>query len=150
MLLGVTQVINRNLLVQLNYSFSHSSGYLNDPYKLLSVVDGVTGDTIAIEPPDTMPGPDGLFRFENRPAERTRHGLFTRMKYWLGGNVLDLSYRYATDDWEIDSHTVDGRYRISLGDVRYLEPHVRLAGRHHRPVQLQVRFLAVFPAPVAC
>jgi len=125
-LLGVTQIVNQSLVVQLNYSFSNSSGYLNDPYKLLSVVNAVTGDTIPAHPPDGMPGPDGLYRFESRPAERIRHGLFTRMKYWLGGNVLDLSYRYATDDWEIDSHTVDGRYRISLGDVRYLEPHVRL------------------------
>ena len=46
------------------------------------------------------------------------------MKYWLGGDVLNLSYRYATDDWEIDSHTLDGRYRIALGDARYLEPHL--------------------------
>ncbi len=124
-LLGVTQVVNRSLVVQLNYSFSRSSGYLNDPYKLLSVVDAVTGDTITLEPPAGTLGPDGLYRFESRPGERTRHGLFGRMKYWLGGDVLDLSYRYATDDWEIDSHTLDGRYRISLGDVRYLEPHLR-------------------------
>ena len=119
-LLGVTQVINQNLVVQLNYSFSNSNGYLNDPYKLLSVVDPVTGDTIAFEPPagslnrEDGLGPDGLYRFESRPNERTRHSLFAHMKYWLSGNVLDLSYRYATDDWEIDSHTVDARYRISL------------------------------------
>ena len=125
MLLGVTQVINQGLIVQLNYSFSNSSGYLNDPYKLLSVVDPVTGDTIAVEPPTGTLGPDGLYRFESRPQERIRHGLFGRVKYWLGGDVLDLSYRYATDDWEIDSHTLDGRYRIALGDARYLEPHLR-------------------------
>ena len=125
MLLGVTQVINQGLIVQLNYSFSNSSGYLNDPYKLLSVVDPVTGDTIAVEPPTGTLGPDGLYRFESRPQERIRHGLFGRVKYWLGGDVLDLSYRYATDDWEIDSHTLDGRYGIALGDARYLEPHLR-------------------------
>ncbi len=37
--IGVTQVINRNLLVQLNYSLSDSSGYLNDPYRIISIVD---------------------------------------------------------------------------------------------------------------
>ncbi len=41
------------------------------------------------------------------------------------GKVLDASYRYMTDDWEIDSHTVDIRYRWPLGDSRYLEPHLR-------------------------
>ena len=158
-LLGVTQVINPRLIVQFNYSYSDSSGYLNDPYKLLSVVDHVTGDTIAFVPPDGVPhheddddhdhhdedddaadddhhdeevdhhddfiGPDGLYRFESRPIERIRHGVFGRVKYWLGGDVLDLSYRYATDDWDIDSHTLDSRYRIALGDTRYIEPHLR-------------------------
>jgi len=31
--LGVSQVVNRNLLVQLNYSLSNADGYLNDPDK---------------------------------------------------------------------------------------------------------------------
>ena len=141
-LLGITQVINPNLIVQFNYSYSDSSGYLNDPYKLLSVVDHHTGDTIAFVPPDGVPhheddddeevghhddfiGPDHLYRFESRPEERLRHSLFGRVKYWLGGDVLGLSYRFATDDWDIDSHTLDGRYRIALGDTRYVEPHLR-------------------------
>ena len=42
-LLGITQVINRHTLVQFNYSLSQSDGYLNDPYKILSVVDSVLG-----------------------------------------------------------------------------------------------------------
>ena len=36
---GLTQIINRNLLLQVNYSFSDASGYLNDPYKIVSIVD---------------------------------------------------------------------------------------------------------------
>jgi hypothetical protein len=43
----------------------------------------------------------------------------------MGGKVLDASYRYMTDDWDIDSHTVDLRYRWPMGDSRYLEPHLR-------------------------
>ena len=43
----------------------------------------------------------------------------------MGGKVLDASYRYMTDDWEIDSHTLDLRYRWPLGESRYIEPHVR-------------------------
>ncbi len=30
-----------------------------------------------------------------------------------------------TDDWGIDSHTIDVRYRWELGNNQYLEPHVR-------------------------
>jgi hypothetical protein len=123
--LGVTQVVSRNFLVQANYSYSESSGYLNDPYKVLSVVDGVTGNAIPIAPDPVFDGPSHLFRHEHRPDERAKHSLYAQGKYYMGGKVLDVSYRYMTDDWEIDSHTVDLRYRWPLGESAYLEPHLR-------------------------
>jgi hypothetical protein len=123
--IGVTQVISRKLLVQVNYSFSNSSGYLTDPYKILSLVDGATGDTIPRVPAPGAEGPSHEFRFENRPDDRTKHSLYGQAKYYMGGKVLDASYRYMTDDWEIDSHTVDLRLRWPLGERSYIEPHLR-------------------------
>ena len=123
-ILGVTQVVSRNLLVQVNYSFSRSEGYLNNPYKVLSLVDGVTGDTIS-RTPGPEGGPSGVFLYEGRPEERTQHSLYAQAKYNMSGKVLDVSYRYMTDDWEIDSHTIDARYRWPIGDRSYLEPHLR-------------------------
>lgn len=122
---GVSQVISRNLVVQANYSFSNESGYLNNPYKILSVVDGTTGDTIPRVGVPGLGGPSHEFRFEGRPDDRTKQSLYTQAKYYMGGKVLDASYRYMTDDWEIDSHTVDVRYRWPLGSDKYLEPHLR-------------------------
>ena len=43
----------------------------------------------------------------------------------MNGKVLDASYRYMTDDWDIDSHTFDTRYRIPIGERSYIEPHFR-------------------------
>lgn len=123
--LGVTQIVNRNLLFQVNYSFSDASGYLNDPYKFLSLVDPVSGDPIPLAPTPGVDGPSHEYRFESRPDERTKHSLFGQMKYYMDGNVLDLSYRYMTDDWEIDSHTIDARFRWALSDRTYWEPHLR-------------------------
>ena len=124
LVLGVTQVISRDLVVQANYSFSRSEGYLNNPYKVLSLVDGITGDTLPRIPgPDG--GPSGQFLFENRPDERTQHSIYAQAKYNMNGKVLDASYRYMTDDWEIDSHTIDVRYRLPIGERSYLEPHLR-------------------------
>ncbi len=40
---GVTQVMNRYWLTQLNYSVGQSTGYQTDPYRIISVVDGDTG-----------------------------------------------------------------------------------------------------------
>lgn len=125
LLLGVTQVVNKNLLVQFNYSYSDSSGYLNDPYKFISIVDPVTGDTVTHTPAPGVAGPSHEFRFESRPNDRVKHSFYSQAKYYLSGKVLDLSYRYMTDDWDIDSHTLDAKLRLPLSDSSYLEPHLR-------------------------
>ena len=75
--------------------------------------------------PGSEGGPSGQFLFEARPDQRTLHGLHTQAKLNLGGKVLDASYRYISDDWEIASHTLDLRFRWPVGQSSYLEPHVR-------------------------
>jgi hypothetical protein len=122
---GLTQVINRNMLLQLSYSFSDSSGYLNDPYKILSLVDAVTGDPVPRVPAPGTEGPLHEYRFESRPDGRTKHSFYAQTKYYMDGKVLDASYRFMTDDWGIDSHTADLRYRWPIGEASYLEPHLR-------------------------
>lgn len=121
LLIGVTQVVNRKTLVQLNYSSSDSDGYLTDPYKVLSVVDPVTGNLV--------PGPpgSGLFRnlYESRPDRRGKQSLFGLIKHDFNGSVLEASFRHMTDDWGIESQTVDVHYRWGLDGGAYVQPHVR-------------------------
>ena len=74
-LLGVTQVLNRHAVLQLNYSASLMSGYQSDPYKVLSVVDA-SGNLLA-EP--TAPN-RGVYLFESRPDSRTRHSIYSGLK----------------------------------------------------------------------
>ena len=120
-LIGLTQVINRHTIVQFNYSLSQSDGYLTDPYKVLSVVDPVTGNPV--------PGPagSGLYRYlyESRPDTRDKQSVFALLKRDFNGDVFEASYRYMTDDWGVDSHTAELRYRFNFGTSRYLQPHVR-------------------------
>ena len=110
-MLGFTQVINRRMLTQFNYSYSKVDGYLNDPFKVLSVIDdnGFAQD----------------YRYENRPDSRVKQSVFAQTKYHFDKNIIDVSYRYMWDDWEIDSHTIDSRLRIPLSSNSYLEPHLR-------------------------
>jgi hypothetical protein len=110
-LFGLTQVINRRMLVQLNYSYSNSSGYLNDPYKLISLVN-TNGETQSIV-------------HENRPDSRAKHSVYAQTKYAFDNSVADVSYRFATDDWDIQSHTIDSRLRYKLGESDYIQPHFR-------------------------
>ncbi len=119
-LLGITQVLSRRTIVQVNYSLDRSDGYLTDPYKVLSVVDPSSGDLVA--------GPDagyGLYLYENRPATRDKRSLFGVLKHDFGGNVLDASYRAMTDDWGVGSRTFDLHYRWGLDGDRFLQPHLR-------------------------
>ncbi len=125
LVLSVAQVVSRNFIVQANYSFSDSSGYLNDPYKIVSVVDAVTGEVVPRMSPPGALGPSHEYLFEGRPDSRTKHSGYFQAKYYIGGKVLDASYRFMTDDWEIDSHTVDLRYRWPLNERNYLQPHLR-------------------------
>ncbi len=120
---GLTQIIDQNSLFQLNYALSQSSGYLTDPYKFITVVNPATGRPVFL---DGINGNASLVLYENRPDSRLKHSIYGRYKRFLGGDVLDLSYRYMIDDWGIDSHTVDLRYRWKFADTQYLEPHVRL------------------------
>lgn len=125
LVVGVTQVVSRNTIVQLNYSYSDASGYLNDPYRILSVVDGVTGEAVPYSLTPEAGAPSHLYRFESRPDSRTKQSIYAEGRHFMNGKVLNAAYRYMTDDWEIDSHTFDFRLRWPLGAATYLEPHFR-------------------------
>ncbi len=120
-LVGVTQIINRESLFQANYSLSYSDGYLNDPYKLVSVVDSMDG-TPTLGPPNTS----GLYLYESRPDDRLKQSLYFQYKSFVfNRDTFDISYRFMSDDWDIDSSTIDFRYRWNINHRWYLEPHIR-------------------------
>lgn len=136
-MLGVTQLLSPKALYQINYSVSSSQGYMNDPYKLLTVLD----DNLQLiqKSSDTY-----TYVFEQRPDARLRHALYQRLKYKIGPAILDASYRYTTDDWGVDTHTADVRVRYELARNRYyIEPHVRYytqtAADFYAPYVLQSR-----------
>lgn len=110
-LFGVTQVIRRNWLTELNYTYDHSQGYLTDPYRILSLLDE-EGNILG-------------YRYESRPDTRGQQSLYWVNKIALGPTVLDVSYRRGKDSWDISSDTIDTHLRIDLGRGLYLEPHVR-------------------------
>jgi len=112
LLFGITQVLSRRALMQLNYSVGYSDGYHSDPYKIISVVNGVTGQTVD-------------YRFEQRPDNRLSNRLYWKLAYQLPEDVVHLSYRYFQDDWGVKAHTFDLKYRLELGGESYLQPHLR-------------------------
>ncbi len=107
--------MNRHWLTQVNYGLGRGSGSHNDPYKVLSVVDGGTGLVTG----DRYVG-------EARPDSRTRQSLFWQNKIHLTEDVIDVSYRYYRDNWGVRAHTLDARYRYEFGGGVHIEPHARV------------------------
>jgi len=127
-IVGLTQVINRSTIMQFNLGLSTSDGYLTDPYRIISIVDGTTGDPLvgsATQPGEVLTGDEFPFRYEKRPDTRTKNTFFWRTAHHLTEDVINFSYRYFTDDWGINAHTADLKYRYELGGHQYLQPHVR-------------------------
>lgn len=114
---GVTHVINRRTVGQVNLAYSVANGYLTDPYKVFSVVDRATNQPIA----------DSSY-YEGRPGSRKRTSITFHINHQLypSNNIIHGSYRYYTDDWDVDSHTLDFNYRFNFANTNYLEPRIRL------------------------
>jgi len=110
---GVTHVINRRTIVQLNLAYGLSNGYHTDAYKVFSItVDGIEQDQF----------------YESRPDSRQRTSITMNMNHQLypGNDVIHASYRYYTDDWEIDSHTFTLSHQFKFSKGQFVEPNIRL------------------------
>lgn len=114
--LSVNQIVDPKTIVRMNYSFSHSSGYLTDPYKILSVVQDANS---------TAPGAPDHYVYEKRPTGRNKHAVFGEVRRYLGGHAIDLAYRYFWDDWGVTSHTADMFFTWQLKNGHAIQPHVR-------------------------
>ncbi len=110
--LGVTQVVNRYWLAQLNYTVGESNGYQTDPYRVLSVVDSVTGAP-------------SQYLYENRPGSRLRQSVYFGNKVAWGPTVTDASVRFYHDSWGVNSVTAELSERVPVVSWLYVEPLAR-------------------------
>jgi hypothetical protein len=112
-LLGITQVMTRNWLSEFNLSVDRFTGYLNDPYKITSIIDSA-GNTTGYE-------------YESRPDQRLRKSAYWENRVaWTSQVSTALSLRYMSDDWAVRSDTAQLHLRWSLSNrERYIEPTFR-------------------------
>ena len=110
--LGVTEVLTRRWLLQANVSYGSSSGYQNDPYRIISEVDATTGEPVN-------------YLYENRPGSRNRQSLYIDNKIDLDWVIPEVALRYYHDGWGISSETADISARFKLYRSLYVLPNVR-------------------------
>lgn len=100
--LGVSQVLTKTWLLNVDYEGITEVGYLNSPYRAARVLG--------------TPVP------ERYPRERSSHALaVTSIKHVFSDSAFRLGYRYFTDNWQIDANTIEGVFSTYLGnDKRWL------------------------------
>jgi len=98
-LLGVTQVVTMNDIVQFNMGYYKGQGYFSDPYKI----------------------------YDERPKDRTQQKFQTRWNHYFNdlNATSRLAYRYYTDSWGIRSHTLDAEWVQRFGNGWSAAPALR-------------------------
>jgi len=106
---GITQVLTRNLILGLSYEVIADEGYLNNPYRQVRYVDASDARGYGTQP-------------EVYPRTRASNAAAIRARYHLPYRAaLSGEYRFYTDDWGIDAHTVEVGYVQPLGSKWLLD-----------------------------
>lgn len=108
--LGLSQVVTRNSLVGLDLEVVTDEGFLQNPYRQNRYVD--PNDSTAF-----------LYQPERYPETRTSTSVAFRALYYLPYRAsIRGEYRYFSDTWGINAHTIE------LGYVHGLNQHWTLEG----------------------
>jgi hypothetical protein len=100
--LGLSQVITKDMIVELNYEGITDEGFLNNPYRKVRYVDSSLA--VGYNNQD-----------EKYPNTRTSSAVTLRSKYYLPWRAALLGeYRFFTDTWDIDAHTFKVGYTHPL------------------------------------
>ncbi len=123
-IVGISKVLNKRTVGQLNFSLGYSDGYHSDPYKVVSQADVVSLSDPSI---GEYSYSEITRYYESRPTSRLRSSVYTSMAHQYGerDELIHASYRLYGDDWGIIAHTFDLTHRRPLGKGSFLQPHFR-------------------------
>ncbi len=121
-LLGISQVIDKDSLILSNISFGYHNGFMTDPYKLVSFNSNLDLGGGLVFP---------IANFvinEKRPRERFEWAWLTQyVRHFEQFNhaALHADYRFSTNDWGINAHTVEFSWHQPIADEWQIIPRFR-------------------------
>ncbi|MGH8548114.1 MAG: DUF3570 domain-containing protein, partial [Methylococcales bacterium] len=118
--LGVTQILDKDSILNASVTYNHNSGYLSNPYK--------ESTFFARLDPASFPDQSLLFtRYDKRPGSRDMVTLRAGLVRYV--NLLDASlhfdYSFFHDSWGIDANTFDLAWGQPVVDGWIVTPNVR-------------------------
>ena len=127
-LVGLTQVITRDLLMEVNYEAITDEGFLNNPYRSVRYLDPTSSLGYSYEA-------------EVYPNTRTSNALAVRSLYFLPYRAsIFAEYRFFDDTWGIRAHNVE------LGYIHPLSSGWLFEGRYRYYTQNSADFYSdLFP-----
>lgn len=125
---NLTQVVNKDALAKVGVGFTHSAGYLENPYKYVTAFFvEPTGGALG-ELSSTIPYVGQVKAFmEQRPNNRNQVNLSAGWVQYVSplDAALHFDYKFFHDDWGIDAHTFEGDWVQPLGAGWTITPRVR-------------------------
>lgn len=115
-LLGITQILDPSTVWSADLTYGREDGYLADPYKVVQKdIELISDFFLAI----TFP--------ENRPRSREKRIFYTEVirDFQKLKASFQTSYRYFSDDADLDAHTFSLQWFQKISDQFILEPLIR-------------------------
>ena len=111
--LGLSQVLSKDMLMELNVEVITDEGYLNNPYRSARYVDPGSPIGYSYEP-------------EVYPNTRTSSAAAVRAMYYLPYRATTYAeYRFFDDSWDITAHNIEVGYVHTLAGGWILEGRYR-------------------------
>ena len=106
-IIGLTQLLDPRTVLTIDLALGHSQGLLTDPYKVVAL--------------------NGALVAENRPDSKDKQTAYLSLAHFFPvvNGSLEGSYRYYTDSFGIDAHTVQLAWFQKFGDRWTVRPLVR-------------------------
>ncbi|NOS75058.1 MAG: DUF3570 domain-containing protein [Methyloglobulus sp.] len=125
--LGLTQVINKDAVMELGMGYTRSTGFLENPYKVSWIIGIDPDDRRQQGLPDGIVFGKGPTFIEQRPDVRNQWNWTARWAQYVEpmDAALHLDYQFAHDDWGINAHTFAADWVQPLGDGWAVTPRVR-------------------------
>lgn len=123
--IGFTQILGKNSLIDTNIGYTHSNGFMENPYKAMTVIfidpDSLNNDL------DTLITGDVRALIEQRPNNRNQVAISSKYIQYISplDAALHLNYKFSTDDWGINTNTFTADWIQPLGGGWTITPRIR-------------------------
>ncbi|WP_236101955.1 DUF3570 domain-containing protein [Methylotetracoccus oryzae] len=124
----LVQVLDKSSTLSANVGFTHSTGYLSNPYKQSLFFAPVVARQLNSPDPTTgLLSSVAVAEYDNRPRLRDQVNLslgYVRYIDWFDAS-LHADYRFYSDDWGINAHTFEAAWEQPAGRGWMITPRIR-------------------------